>query len=98
MHNQLFELKIDSIERFMGYDSSTYKSVYMVTKELPKIDEEKKRLAKKKLKLKNKKKRFKQFLFFIISRLFVNISFSQIRTTDQFEIIFIKQEPPKKFF
>jgi len=39
-----FELKIDSIDRFMGYNSSTYKSVYMVTKTLPKMDEEKKSL------------------------------------------------------
>ena len=51
-----FELQIDSIERFMGYDSSKYNTVYMVTRPLPKLDEkniEERRLSR--LKLENKK-------------------------------------------
>lgn len=90
MYNN-FELKIDSIDRFMGYNSSTYKSVYMVTKTLPKMDEEKKSIGR------SRKNKIKKFLFFLISRLFVNISLSQIKTTKQFQIILIK-DPQKNFY
>lgn len=91
-----FELQIDNIERFMGYDSSKYKARYMVTKPLPKLDE--KNIEERRLKLENKKKRFKQFLLFITSRLFVNTSFSQIKTTNQVQIILSKEKVAQEFF
>lgn len=89
-------LKIDNIDRFIGYNLSTNKSVYMVTKEIVTKEIATKNLSiaikkkKNSIKAENKKKRFKRFLLFIISRLFVNISFSQIKTTNQIQIYIIQ--------
>ena len=92
-----FGLQLDSIERFMGYESSKYKSIYMVTKPLPKLEGEK--IGELILKLERKKNRYRQFLLFIISRLFVNLSLSQIKTTNKVQIILNKvpQEVFKRF-